>query len=185
MFCTEPCLCNVQYNHDNLFYFCSLVLAEKVATGHAHITSLIVLTTVSILSCAMSQPIYHHTIVHRYTIRYYIPSWQKHSQVVYYFPYNISYYPYHINHICHNTIRSYDRHINMRIHHTQSLIVFLTDCGNQIYNPATQVCCCGKVHSKRRFSACCGYFYYDTRRSQCCRYYSVKPKKARCPRYTV
>ncbi|CAB3996923.1 Hypothetical predicted protein [Paramuricea clavata] len=58
-------------------------------------------------------------------------------------------------------------------------------CGNQIYNPSTQICCCGKVHSKKSRYSCCGYFYYDTRVSQCCNYYSVKPRKAKCPRYRV
>ena len=58
-------------------------------------------------------------------------------------------------------------------------------CGNQIYNPKTQICCCGKVHDKKANYACCGYFYYDTRYSQCCNYFSVKPKKAKCPRYRV
>ena len=58
-------------------------------------------------------------------------------------------------------------------------------CGNQIYNPATQICCCGKVHDRKAKHACCGYFYYDLRTSRCCNYYSVKPKNGRCPRYRI
>ncbi|CAB4009801.1 Hypothetical predicted protein [Paramuricea clavata] len=58
-------------------------------------------------------------------------------------------------------------------------------CGNQIYNPSTQICCCGKVHAKKRHHACCGYFYYDARYSQCCNYFSVKSKKAKCPRFRI
>lgn len=65
------------------------------------------------------------------------------------------------------------------------LIFTFTDCGNQIYNPSKQICCCGKVHPKKRYHACCGYFYYDARYSQCCNYFSVKPKKAKCPRYRI
>ncbi|CAB4013350.1 Hypothetical predicted protein [Paramuricea clavata] len=58
-------------------------------------------------------------------------------------------------------------------------------CGNQIYNPASQICCCGKIHDKKSNHACCGYFYYNTRVSKCCNYYSVKPRKANCPRDRV
>ncbi|XP_028405094.1 uncharacterized protein LOC114527595 [Dendronephthya gigantea] len=58
-------------------------------------------------------------------------------------------------------------------------------CGNQIYNPASQICCCGKVHSKKANWNCCGYFYYNTRASKCCNYFSVKPLKANCPRSRI
>ncbi|XP_028405129.1 uncharacterized protein LOC114527629 [Dendronephthya gigantea] len=58
-------------------------------------------------------------------------------------------------------------------------------CGNQIYNPLSQLCCCGKVYDKKPNYSCCGYFYYSRLTSQCCNYYSVKPKKAVCPRSKI
>ncbi|CAB4024117.1 Hypothetical predicted protein [Paramuricea clavata] len=58
-------------------------------------------------------------------------------------------------------------------------------CGNEIYNPSTELCCCGKIYSKREDFQCCGYFYYNTKTSRCCNFYSVKPVKTVCPKYRV
>ncbi|XP_046864943.1 putative mediator of RNA polymerase II transcription subunit 12 [Xenia sp. Carnegie-2017] len=58
-------------------------------------------------------------------------------------------------------------------------------CGNEIFNPDKQICCCGKVYNKRRSYQCCGYFYYNTRYSKCCKHDTVKPKKIACPRHKI
>ena len=55
-------------------------------------------------------------------------------------------------------------------------------CGNQVYDPLKQVCCCGKRYNKLPHHSCCGYQYYDTKVSKCCNYFSVKAKKDHCPR---
>ncbi|CAB4015933.1 Hypothetical predicted protein [Paramuricea clavata] len=55
-------------------------------------------------------------------------------------------------------------------------------CGNQVYDPLKQVCCCGKRYNKQHHHNCCGYQYYDTKISKCCNYFSVKAKKDQCPR---
>ena len=63
--------------------------------------------------------------------------------------------------------------------------LFFQDCGNVIYNPKSQTCCCGKVYDTKSNWNCCGYYYYNSRTSKCCNYYSVKSKHMNCPRHKI
>ncbi|XP_028415104.1 uncharacterized protein LOC114538179 isoform X2 [Dendronephthya gigantea] len=58
-------------------------------------------------------------------------------------------------------------------------------CGNTVFNPLSQICCCGKVYRKNTRFSCCGHLYYNTTVSKCCSYATIKPKKANCPRFKI
>jgi hypothetical protein len=41
-------------------------------------------------------------------------------------------------------------------------------CGETVYDPAKEDCCCGKIETKKYGYQCCGMKYYNTRTKKCC-----------------
>ena len=55
-------------------------------------------------------------------------------------------------------------------------------CGETRYDPATHVCCCGKMYTKEAGYDCCGFRYYDTTNGKkCCN----EKRGIICPQGTV
>ena len=74
-------------------------------------------------------------------------------------------------------------HVSSKLHskpcmhiNTKNVLHFLSNffcivgplCRETRYDPATHVCCCGKLYEKKVGYECCGLRYYDTRRQKCC-----------------
>ena len=77
---------------------------------------------------------------------------------------------------------------NVSFHGTSSLVIsnnaplFLGEfCGNTAYDPATHVCCCGKVHEKTANHRCCGTKYYDPSQMMCCQGDMLVNREGQCP----
>ena len=61
-----------------------------------------------------------------------------------------------------NSLHSFDLECQVNI------IIKGEFCGRTTYDPATYVCCCGKIHKKTAGYKCCGLEYYNTNMEQCC-----------------
>jgi hypothetical protein len=75
---------------------------------------------------------------------------------------------------------------NARTHRTEYIwFVFpfstVVPCGEADYTPATQICCCGKVHNKIANRECCGRKPYDSSKQKCCLNYNIRNINAPCP----
>ncbi|XP_028404297.1 uncharacterized protein LOC114526951 [Dendronephthya gigantea] len=49
-----------------------------------------------------------------------------------------------------------------------SVMIKVIPCQGQDYNPATQLCCCGKLHILKVGFKCCGRRRYDSKTTKCC-----------------
>ncbi|CAB4019135.1 Hypothetical predicted protein [Paramuricea clavata] len=58
-------------------------------------------------------------------------------------------------------------------------------CGQNIFSPITQKCCCGDIYAIKKNWSCCGYRYYDTKAQKCCSYATLLHKEKTCPRSEV
>jgi hypothetical protein len=55
-------------------------------------------------------------------------------------------------------------------------------CADVDYDPATHMCCCGKIHSIKSAYKCCGRKQYDSRKDKCCTLnYNIVGKLSSCP----
>ncbi|XP_028405088.1 uncharacterized protein LOC114527591 isoform X2 [Dendronephthya gigantea] len=58
-------------------------------------------------------------------------------------------------------------------------------CGQKIFSPITQKCCCGDIYAIKQNWRCCGYRYFDTKAQKCCAYGTLLGKDKTCPRSSV
>lgn len=63
-----------------------------------------------------------------------------------------------------------------------TVVVRVVPCAGVDYDPATHMCCCGKIHSIKSAYKCCGRKQYDSRRDKCCTLnYNIVGKLSSCP----
>ena len=57
-------------------------------------------------------------------------------------------------------------------------------CHGKAFDPVSEVCCCGEVHSVKSDFACCGVEYFNKSTHQCCdeKRANIVPKETICPR---
>lgn len=56
-------------------------------------------------------------------------------------------------------------------------------CQGRDYDPQSEICCCGKVQTKKLGWQCCGKKYHDASQEKCCGspFYNIAAKSAVCP----
>mgnify|MGYP002804300846 CR=1 FL=1 len=56
-------------------------------------------------------------------------------------------------------------------------------CGDKVFFPASQECCCGAIHNKETGYECCGPKYYKTTDYKCCDVVHLVSSEEICPTY--